>query len=1828
MRRKIVISLTLTLTLLVALMLTACGHKHEYSTDWTSDATHHWHAAACEHGEEASDKGEHTFGEGVTTVEPTTTAAGEKTFTCSVCGYEKTEVIPPLSTEIHTHSFVGTPVAATCAERGYTGYVCACGVTYQDNYTEKTAHIVAAYTAVGDGTHTGVCTLGHTVTVNCTFASSTTVPECNEQGYTTFTCSVCAYSYRDNYVAATGHSYNGAFEHNDSYHWHSASCSHTTERSEYSPHTYTEAVTAPGCETSGYTTYTCQGCGYSFVGNYTAPTGHTVLEWTHAGSSLLDDLRCAYTETYTGVCSVCGEGAEKTEIVEKHAYYWAITTPATCQTEGVKTYICANESCRYHTPTSASETETYTDSSAHKWIKDEDASNESVTVHKCSVTSCNETKSIVLSESDNVSISDDVLSGTSEITLPEATINFDDGIKNNLSGQGQISVSATTLGEGERESAINSANLTEEQKAALEGKKVYSFTVSTDTADDIHELGGTARISLPYTLSPGETPEDIVVWYLSNGALTAIDATYYEDADGNGFVSFETLHFSSYTVGELTPAERCAKFGHSPKVFAATCTEGGHSVCTICDEILEVTRPLGHNWHSEVTTDATCSENGTMTVECLACDHSYEELIPAVGHYYGLSDYRAAGCTDGGHSTYTCIYCDDAYTVTTPALSHDYLSTVKAPTCTEGGYTEKTCRRCAESVTVDNTAPLGHTFSSVWSTLADGHYHVCTVCGGRGDIDAHIPGTPATETTAEICSVCEYIITPALGHTHTLTKVDAIAPGCLTGGNSEYYTCSCGKWFADAAGAQLITDHTAVFMDAKGHTPVSIPAVDATCTEGGFTAGLKCSVCDKLIRGHVAIPATGHSYTKSVVAPTCANGGHTVYTCHCGDTYIADETPALGHKLVSTVTAPTCTEGGYTTDTCVRCSYTARHSERLPLGHSYSESYTVTASEHFHECVRCGEDTEHKAHIPDYDEATEAHGIKCTVCDYEIAPAVNHTHAPAKTTPAKDATCTVAGNLAYYTCSCGDRFLDVECTIKLGNITDVVIKATGHKILTFGEVEPTCTEDGHRAGAKCERCNALLTGGETIPALGHDEAAVPGTAPTCTEAGREAGLKCNRCGITLEEGEVIPALGHNDVTLDEIPATCTEAGREAGVKCDRCGNILSGCEIIPALGHDEVTETGTPATCTAPGTTDAVTCDRCGETLTASTQIPALGHTPVTTPGVLATCTAPGTTDAVTCDRCSEVLTASTQIPALGHDEVEIPGTAPTCTEAGREAGVKCGRCNETLETGAVIPALGHDEVEIPGTAPTCTEAGREAGVKCGRCNETLETGAVIPALGHTPVTTSGVPATCTAPGTTDAVTCDRCGETLTASTEIPALGHNYSDGFCTRCEEPEPEVGETVIYTFEISFDRNGVTEVYSYKFYEGGTAEQICRTYEGGVLIGTSEPSYEPWIIRNGYVFCEIDEYKTAFTVNADGTTLNMLGSATEYLKYHYIGFDNGESVEIKVTYLFFESGAVNIEYVATEGGVVVEVGTETGRYAENESYVVFVHGTSNTVPFMKRAEGLVPYSPTGDPNTCAHTEKLEISHIDATCQAPAATVYFCPECGDISRVQTGSISEHDYLYGYCFDCGCPEDDTEWQKQLQYIGVLDEGTITVRVVYFYTDGSAAMVMYNEEERRAEFDSSLGTWSFDAQHDIVLSNMTFRIESDGFNVYLLSVNVPVPEYENTFMINITNRGDGTYLITVSVINSNFASVSLDIITNNASLTVHEYISGAAVNLQGDSIRFVTFNENYTNYSGEVMLLSFTASSAEVHLSIDEMYTVNYDGSYDFANYTVQYNNK
>ncbi len=148
----------------------------------------------------------------------------------------------------------------------------------------------------------------------------------------------------------------------------------------------------------------------------------------------------------------------------------------------------------------------------------------------------------------------------------------------------------------------------------------------------------------------------------------------------------------------------------------------------------------------------------------------------------------------------------------------------KTATCTEEGNTAYyTCDGCDqwfsdESGTQEITdkknvviPAAGHAFDTEWGyKAADGHAHSCKNCDAHDEIQEHTPGDAATESTPQICTVCGYIIKPAIGHTCDPRLVEKKEPDCTTAGKEAYYHCEgCGKNYEDETGTRLIADISA-----------------------------------------------------------------------------------------------------------------------------------------------------------------------------------------------------------------------------------------------------------------------------------------------------------------------------------------------------------------------------------------------------------------------------------------------------------------------------------------------------------------------------------------------------------------------------------------------------------------------------------------------------------------------------------------------------------------------------------------------------------------------------------------------------------------------------------------------------------------------------------------------------------------------------------------------------------------------------------------------------------------------------------------------------------
>lgn len=261
----------------------------------------------------------HTFSSKITK-EPTCTALGERTYTCSDCGYFYTDTIQPTG---HTQTVIPA-VDATCEESGLTeGVKCSvCGetlvkqevinakghseATREENRAEPTCADDGSYTLV---TYCTVCDKvlsAEVKTIPATglhsYVDTVTEPTCTQDGYTTHTCSVCGDTYTDSYVEKTGH----------------------TEVID-------EAVPA-SCESAGKTQGVhCSVCGTVITAQEEIPAlGHKWGEWVRT-----KDSTCSAHGEETRVCSNCNKSETNAlELADHHEVTREGTKP-TCTKDGL-----------------------------------------------------------------------------------------------------------------------------------------------------------------------------------------------------------------------------------------------------------------------------------------------------------------------------------------------------------------------------------------------------------------------------------------------------------------------------------------------------------------------------------------------------------------------------------------------------------------------------------------------------------------------------------------------------------------------------------------------------------------------------------------------------------------------------------------------------------------------------------------------------------------------------------------------------------------------------------------------------------------------------------------------------------------------------------------------------------------------------------------------------------------------------------------------------------------------------------------------------------------------------------------------------------------------------------------------------------------------------------------------------------------------------------------------------------------------------------------------------------------------------------------------------
>ncbi len=428
----------------------------------------------------------------------------------------------------------------------------------------------------------------------------------------------------------------------------------------------------------------------------------------------------------------------------------------------------------------------------------------------------------------------------------------------------------------------------------------------------------------------------------------------------------------------------------------------------------------------------------TYVFNGMAIDPENNEAVPVFeAHDYTMYPGKAPTCTEGGYEPYgICKVCGHSTYTELPALGHDIVHREEVPaTCTESGVRDHyECIRChllfsdekGENIITDIIIPAtGHKLTHI-----EGKEPTCQT---EGIIEHYY------------CEICKGTYSDSEGlnplATVVIGKVDH-QPVDDWSSNSEHHWKKC-KWCSyEFHKAEHDFDDGEITKSATLHTK----------GEKKFT----CNTCgyEKL----VDIPEHDHvAGATKVIAPTCFKEGYTLETCaneECGEVIKTNIIPALTHQGTEyEKLEPTCmAEGHIAYYHCDVCGYNFEsQSSKVILesvkldkvSHKAGNAFYHDEDDHWNLCVYgCGTKMNITSHTYDRMVTESQYKVSdknCTQPDiyhyscecskagdttFEYGDPLGHTlvhHA------AKASTCTVQGNIEYWSCSvCKKNFSDSE----------------------------------------------------------------------------------------------------------------------------------------------------------------------------------------------------------------------------------------------------------------------------------------------------------------------------------------------------------------------------------------------------------------------------------------------------------------------------------------------------------------------------------------------------------------------------------------------------------------------------------------------------------------------------------------------------------------------------------------------------------------------------------------------------------------------------------
>ena len=420
------------------------------------------------------------------------------------------------------------------------------------------------------------------------------------------------------------------------------------------------------------------------------------------------------------------------------------------------------------------------------------------------------------------------------------------------------------------------------------------------------------------------------------------------------------------------------------------------------------------------------------------------------------------------------------------------------------------------------------------------------------------------------------------------------------------------------------------------------------------------------------------------------------------------------------------------------------------------------------------------------------------------------------------ATCTLDGNIEYYTCSACDKwFKDANGKTEISDKSSVVL-AKGHKLTQIKAVSPTCKKEGNIAYYGCTECKKLFSDDKAVNEITDKSSVIVKRLPHDYDD-----KVCKKCGIH-EPTEGLEYYDYGDyyylsgigsatdsviyiadyyngkpvkvihelalrncssITDIIIPDGITYIDEYAFVDCTSLKNVVipysvtridnsvfSGCSGLESIDiPNSVTQIGSYlfANCTS-----LKSVRLSGNITSLDTNV--FNHcsnlSDIYFNGTLRQWNNVYRRDNWDDDIGEYTVHCTDTSYTAGHKLTLIKAKAATCTEDGNEEYYACEYCDRWFEdedakaeiankNSFIHTKLGHDMTHIEEKAATCLEKGHTAYYSCGNCNKWFEDGeGKVEIVNKTTV-------------------------------NIKKLPHSYENKVCTRCGTNKLEPTEGLLY-------------------------------------------------------------------------------------------------------------------------------------------------------------------------------------------------------------------------------------------------------------------------------------------------------------------------------------------------------------------------------------------------------------------------------------------------